>query len=183
MDGSRVPCPASLTDRARRSPPFRASPASSGGLVDDEEVAILVDNRERQVLGSDAGADGECIAYGIAIVQHSARGDDGRAVYGECAAVLDALPETRGDAAYAHQICLRRTCIALRQDDDMPCHSPCFCSCPRSARMMRKEIERMMAMTVASDMPRSVTVPMVRLAVETPTPMTMEVRRRFLGLL
>ena len=41
----------------------------------------------------------------------------------------------------------------------------------------------MMAMTVASDMPRSVTVPMVRLAVDTPTPMTMEVRRRFIGLL
>ena len=40
----------------------------------------------------------------------------------------------------------------------------------------------MMAMTVASDMPLSVTVPSVRLAVDTPTPMTIEVSRRFVGL-
>lgn len=41
----------------------------------------------------------------------------------------------------------------------------------------------MMATTVASDMPLKLTVPIVRLAVETPMPMTMDVKRRFIGLL
>lgn len=43
--------------------------------------------------------------------------------------------------------------------------------------------ERMMATTVASDMPLKLTVPIVRLAVETPMPMTMDVKSRFIGLL
>ena len=47
----------------------------------------------------------------------------------------------------------------------------------------RKARERMMATTVASDMPLKLTVPIVRLAVETPMPMTMDVKSRFIGLL
>ena len=153
------------------------------GLVDDEEIIVLVDDGERKPLGGDGADNRQLIGYNVACAQHGTRGDGGHAVHGECSAVFDAFPQSRRNPAHAHEIRLYRAFLRRRQCDDVLRHSLRVCSERRSARMMRKEMERMMAMTVASAMPRSVTVPMVRLAVDTPTPMTMEVRRRFIGLL
>ena len=155
----------------------------SCGFVEDEQIVVLIDNRKRQRFGNDGADDRQIVCDVVAVLHHRACSDRRAAVPCERTMVFDAFPQAARDAVHTHEVGLGGTCFSSGEIDAELCHFCAVASLRRRARMMRKEMERMMAITVASDIPRRVTVPMVMLAVDTPTPMTMEVRRRFIGLL